>query len=252
MGLRISFGPGGPASYSWALAIGLATYTLLLATTACFLIRVGHLWDDLRSLLLLIVMMFLAMSFDDTMAADGRSLGYLVGFVFGVVVSEAVLRVIQLRLAGWYRAAYYAILALMVIGALFDDWLGQLARHRVNRCAGDRCGRRGSHTGDRPRLAGQARALVPAVRHGRDRCLWALGPRSPLPGDRRREPGFVDRLFWSVELPAASTTSDWSRPDRLRSFVVPDRGSDQIYKGRAVAAIGRHNHKVVQATRSHS
>jgi hypothetical protein len=119
VGLRISFGSGGPASYSWALAIGLATYTLLLATTACFLIRVGKLWDDLRSLLLLIVMMFLAMamSFDDTMAADPRrgSLGYLGGFAFAVVVSEAVLRTIQLRLAGWYRAAYHAILAVVFL-----------------------------------------------------------------------------------------------------------------------------------------
>ncbi|HEX3450569.1 MAG TPA: hypothetical protein VHS97_20105, partial [Isosphaeraceae bacterium] len=119
VGLRISFGSGGPASYSWALAIGLATYTLLLATTACFLIRVGKLWDDLRSLLLLIVILFLAMamSFDDTMAADPRrgSLGYLGGFAFAVVVSEAVLRTIQLRLAGWYRAAYHAILAVVFL-----------------------------------------------------------------------------------------------------------------------------------------
>ena len=102
-----------------ALAIGLATYTLLLATTACFLIRVGRLWDDLRSLLLLIVMMFLAMAmcFDDTMAADPRrgSLGYLGGFAFAVVVSEAVLRTIQLRLAGWYRATYHAILAVVFL-----------------------------------------------------------------------------------------------------------------------------------------
>ncbi len=119
VGLRISFGSNGPASYSWALALGLAGYTLLLATTACFLIRVGKLWDDLRSLLLLIVMMFLAMamSFDDTMAADPRrgSLRYLAGFSFAVVVTEVVLRTIRLRLAGWYRAAYYAILALVFL-----------------------------------------------------------------------------------------------------------------------------------------
>jgi hypothetical protein len=119
VGLRMSFGRGGPASYSWALAIGLATYPLLLATTACFLIRVGKLWDDLRSLLLLIVILFLAtaMSFDDTMAADPRrgSLGYIGGFAFAVVVSEAVLHTIQLRLSGWYRAAYYAILALVFL-----------------------------------------------------------------------------------------------------------------------------------------
>ncbi len=119
VGLRISFGPGGPATRSWALGISLAGYTLLLATTACFLIRVGKLWDDLRSLLLLIVMMFLAIatSGDDSMAADPRrgTIGYLVGFVFAVVVSEAVLHTIRLRLPGWYRAAYHAILALVFL-----------------------------------------------------------------------------------------------------------------------------------------
>ncbi len=119
IGLRISFGPGGPAARSWALPFSLAGYTLLLATTACFLIRVGKLWDDLRSLLLLIVMMFLAMatSFDDTMAADPQrgALGYLVGFLFAVVVTESVLHTIRLRLPGWYRAAYYAILAVVFL-----------------------------------------------------------------------------------------------------------------------------------------
>ena len=71
VGLRISFGSDGPASRTWGLWFSLAGYTLLLATTACFLIRKGRLWDDLRSLLLLIVMMFVAMatSGDDTMAA---------------------------------------------------------------------------------------------------------------------------------------------------------------------------------------
>src|SRR5262245_4078141 len=72
VGLRLSFGTSGPAAQTWALAMSLAAYTLLLATTACVLIRVGQLWDDLRSLLLLVVMMFLAIaiSCDDTMAAN--------------------------------------------------------------------------------------------------------------------------------------------------------------------------------------
>ena len=82
----------------------LAGYTLLLATTACFLIRVGKLWDDLRSLLLLIVMMFLAMATtgDDVMAADPRrgAIGCLGGIFFAVVVTESVLHAIRLRLPG--------------------------------------------------------------------------------------------------------------------------------------------------------
>ena len=103
-GLRISFGHGGPAAESWALAGSLAGYTLLLATTACVLIRLGRLWDDLRTLLLLIVMMFLAiaMSCDDTLTGNpGRGIqGCLVGLAFAVAVTEVVLRTIRLRLPG--------------------------------------------------------------------------------------------------------------------------------------------------------
>ena len=119
VGLRISFGSNRPLSSTWALWFGLAGYTLLLASTACFLIRKGKLWDDLRSLLLLIVMMFVAMatSGDDVMAADPKkgALRYLAGFLFAVVVTESVLRGIRLRLPGWYRAAYYAILGLVFL-----------------------------------------------------------------------------------------------------------------------------------------
>jgi len=119
VGLRMSFGAGGPAPSSSALMVGLAGYTLLMATTACFLIHVGKLWDDLRSLLILVVMMFLAMALcgDETMAADPRrgALGCAGGFLFAVVVTEAVLRTIRLRLPGWYRGAYYLILALVFL-----------------------------------------------------------------------------------------------------------------------------------------
>jgi hypothetical protein len=74
VGLRISFG-GGSAARTWALLLGLGGYALLLATAACILIRLGNLWDDLRSMLILIVMMFLAMAMsgDDVMAADPRN-----------------------------------------------------------------------------------------------------------------------------------------------------------------------------------
>jgi hypothetical protein len=119
VGLRMSFGAGAPASRSWALLVGLAGYTLLMATTACFLIRVGKLWDDLRSLLILVVMMFMAMALcgDETMAADPRRgvVSCAGGFLFAVVVTEAVLRTIRLRLPGWYRAAYYLILGLVFL-----------------------------------------------------------------------------------------------------------------------------------------
>jgi hypothetical protein len=75
VGLRLSFGAGGPASRTVGLLCGLGGYTLLLATTACVLIRLGDHWDDLRSLLLLILMilMAIAMSGDDVMAAERKA-----------------------------------------------------------------------------------------------------------------------------------------------------------------------------------
>ncbi|MHC5541172.1 hypothetical protein ACYOEI_23365, partial [Singulisphaera rosea] len=69
VGLRVSFNTQRATFETWALMLGLAGYTLLLASTACALIRLGRVWDDMRSLLLLVVLMFLAMSvtFDDTL-----------------------------------------------------------------------------------------------------------------------------------------------------------------------------------------
>jgi hypothetical protein len=119
VGLRLSFGAGRSPAQAWALLAGLASYTLLLATTACVLIRLGKLWDDLRSLLVLVVIMFLAiaMNWDDSMAADPSrgAMGYLGGFLFAILVTESVLRTIQLRLPGWYRFAYYLILVVVFL-----------------------------------------------------------------------------------------------------------------------------------------
>ena len=75
--------------------IGLTGYTVLLAVSACFLIRVGQVWDDVRSMLLLVVLMFLAISvsFDDTLAGNpsAGTIYFLGGLAFAVMVSEALL-----------------------------------------------------------------------------------------------------------------------------------------------------------------
>ncbi|SIO66367.1 hypothetical protein SAMN05444166_8056 [Singulisphaera sp. GP187] len=119
VGLRMSFNTEGQTFETWALMLGLAGYTLLLAATACWLIRRGKVWDDARSLLLLVVMMFLAMSvtFDNTLNAN-RGLGtacFIGGFLFAVAVSEGLLRGIQLALPLWFRGPYYLILALFFL-----------------------------------------------------------------------------------------------------------------------------------------
>jgi hypothetical protein len=101
------------------LMSGFAGYALLLAAVGCLLIRAGQLWEDIRTILLLIVVIFqaISMSFDEVLSSNfavGR-LYYLGGLAFAVVLSELVLRGVRLRLPPLYRLPYYATLALLFL-----------------------------------------------------------------------------------------------------------------------------------------
>ena len=84
VGLWVSFGAQVRAEQTWALMSGMAAYTLLLAVPACLLVRFGGVWEDVRTVLLLVVLMFLATSvtFDETLArSPGLGIAcYLGGF----------------------------------------------------------------------------------------------------------------------------------------------------------------------------
>ena len=118
-GLRVSFDASGETFATTALMIGLTGYTLLLAVTALVLIRKGQVWQDARSLLVLIVLMFLAIpvTFDDTLAANPSrgAVYYLLGLAFSVAVSEALLRGLRIKLPALYRVPYYLLLSLFYI-----------------------------------------------------------------------------------------------------------------------------------------
>ncbi len=119
IGLRMSFDPSAKAFDTWALIAGLSGFTLLLAATACLLVRYGKVWDDMRSVLLLIVMMFLAISatIDDVLILRPRvGLALAVGgLAFALLVSEGLLRGMRLWLPALYRGPYYLILALFFV-----------------------------------------------------------------------------------------------------------------------------------------
>src|SRR5687768_9773478 len=109
-GMWVSFGEQADAEESWALMAGLTGYTLLLAVTACLLVRFASVWDDVRTVLLLVVLMFLAMSFIfDEALVRSRAQGlacFVGGLAFAVAVSEGVLRGIRLALPVWFRGPY--------------------------------------------------------------------------------------------------------------------------------------------------
>lgn len=119
LGLWISFGAQVVASQTWALLFGMAGYTLLLAVTACLLVRYVGVWDDVRTVLLLVVLMFLATSvtFDEMLARNPTRgmVCYVAGLLFAVSVSEWMLREMRLKLPGLFRAPYYAVLTLFFL-----------------------------------------------------------------------------------------------------------------------------------------
>src|SRR5204862_907017 len=118
-GLRISFGAQVRDIEVGVLMSGLAGYTLMLAATALVLVRFGNVWDDVRTVMLLVVLMFLATSvtFDEVLVLNpGQGVACsLWGLLFAVSVSEGVLRGTRLRLPLGFRLPYYLILALFFL-----------------------------------------------------------------------------------------------------------------------------------------
>ncbi len=118
-GLWASFGGQSREIDTWALMAGLAGYALLLAVTACLLVRFAGVWDDVRTVLLLVVLMFLATSvtFDEVLVSNPeRGLACFVGgLLFAVALSEGVIRGIRLSLPALFRGPYYLVLALFFL-----------------------------------------------------------------------------------------------------------------------------------------
>src|SRR3954453_17097728 len=80
---------------SWMLARLLGGFTLLMAVTGFLVIRLGKVWDDARSILCVVLLLFFAqsVSFDETCVEDPH-VGLQVltaGFAFAIVLTEGLL-----------------------------------------------------------------------------------------------------------------------------------------------------------------
>ncbi len=128
-GLNASFSSGGKPFESGMLLVGLIGYELVLATTAWGLIRFGKVWDDVRTLLLLVVLLFLIISanFDYTLVVRPQlgQLYYLAGWFIAIAISEGLLRGIGLNLPALFRGPYHLILGLFFLYPVFLGWLSK-------------------------------------------------------------------------------------------------------------------------------
>lgn len=176
-GLQAIFRPGevellfdrGEVAYidPWFLMYGLCGVTLLMGITAILIVRLGKVWDDARSIVLVLLLMFLAISvsFDEivTLASwDDQSVRDAVGLLgfglcFAVVLCEGLLIGLRIRLSWAWRAPLYGFLMLFFSFPLWvspevADVSAEQARWRIAAF---------------PMLAGLITlSLLPAIRQG--------------------------------------------------------------------------------------
>lgn len=176
-GLQLLFRPGqidlifdrGEVAYidPWWLLMSLCGITLLMALTAFLIVRLGKVWEDARSLVLVLLLMFLAISvsFDEivTLASqDDAPLSNPIslfgfGLAFSLCVAEGLIRGLRIGLPWGYRGPMYGLIALFFafplwVSADVSDITISQARWRISAF---------------PAIAGMLTlCLLPAVRRG--------------------------------------------------------------------------------------
>lgn len=131
-GLKVLFRPlndsllfeSGSVAYiePWGLLGSLAAVTLLMAVTAVLVVRWGNVWEDARSLVLIVLLMLLAIavSCDElyVLLADRHQFqqtlfsSVVAGVLFSVAVCEFLIRCLRIRFSVLYRLPLYGFLCL--------------------------------------------------------------------------------------------------------------------------------------------
>lgn len=116
-GLYVVFGNAeGSDGNPWPLAVALGGYTLLMALTAFAIVRFGKVWDDARSILIVVLLLLLGLSvsFDEVCntSPGTAKLVLLGGLMFSLAICEGLLRGLSIRLAAGYRGPFYLLLAM--------------------------------------------------------------------------------------------------------------------------------------------
>jgi hypothetical protein len=109
----------------------LCGYTGLLAVVGYLIARFGRVWDDARTIFLIVALLLVALSaaFDRFLLVAPERGAVLLGLggLFAVLVTEGLLGSLQMRLPARYRTPYYLLMGLLFaypygLAKLSKDW----------------------------------------------------------------------------------------------------------------------------------
>ncbi|HEX2475588.1 MAG TPA: hypothetical protein VHK01_12625, partial [Lacipirellulaceae bacterium] len=127
-GLHVSFADSLEPTEGWLFTQLFIGYMLLLAFAAVLVVRLGRVWEDARTLVLLVALLMIALasSFDRVCLDDEiQGAKFLAcGMAFSIILSESLLRMLRLRFPWSYRGPFYLLLALVFA---YPAWLGHLS-----------------------------------------------------------------------------------------------------------------------------
>lgn len=138
-GLQQCLGSEPNLAASGLLVSLLALYTALLAGMAVVIIRYGRVWEDARTILLVIVLLFFMLSASlDVVLLEAPLLGtslLTAGLLFAIGLSESLLRTLRIGLAARYRWPYYAMLGLLFLHPVITAWISCYALYSARTLA---------------------------------------------------------------------------------------------------------------------
>ena len=101
----------------WMLAVIFAGYSTVMALTAFLIVRIGRVWDDARSIFMVLLLMAFALSTSfDHLCVDQLKLATLMlggGFLFTVLLSEGLMLSLKMKMPAVYRVPLYVVLAII-------------------------------------------------------------------------------------------------------------------------------------------
>ncbi len=127
-GLHISFSDNIDPTRGWLQLEIFLGYMVLLAVTGVLIVRYGQVWEDARTLFLLLLLLMVALSVSfDRVCLDDEHLGLrflAIGLGASLSLCEFLLRALKVRLPWTYRSVLYLQLAILFC---YPPWLGHLS-----------------------------------------------------------------------------------------------------------------------------